>query len=356
MSRCAKDGALLDDLVRLVADACRSAEEQLPSTGPGRPPDVPDWVLATMIVVGALLRKKTKSATFAWWQQRQSIAGHWLQGESLPCRSSFYDRYRRMARLFQPVISRLARQAIRRGWADAECVAADKSLIAGRGRKWSSAQRKSGIRKRGIDVETTWGCSQHDGWVQGYGYEVVTTAAKTGPVWPLLGSVDTASRSEQHSFLEKVTELPSQARYVIADAGYDGNAVAEAVEWDASHRRTGRRFLVPQIRRPNVGRRRQPGSRETRQRQYHRRLRDQRRQEFQRPWAKRLYARRKICVEPFHAHFKHLFDLEDRVHHWGLANNRAHILAALVAHQILLTYNHLRRRPNAKLQHLLDRL
>jgi hypothetical protein len=356
MCRRVKDGARLDDLVRLVVDACRSAEELHPRTGPGRPPVVPDWVLATLIVVGTLLKKKTKSATFVWWRQREADFAQWMPGEALPGRSTFYKRYWRVARLLYPIIQSLGQQAIKHRWADAVCVAADKSLIAGRGRKWSSSQRQRGHRKRGVDIDTSWGRSKHDGWVQGYGYEVVTTAGKQGPVWPLLGSVDTASRSEQHSFLEKVADLPSQTKYVIADAGYDSNAVAEGVEWTADQRRTGRCFLAPQIPRANVGRKKKPGSRETRKRQYHRKLRDARRVTFQSPWARRLYARRKTRVEPFHAHFKHLFELEDRVCHWGLANNRTHILAALVAYQILLTYNHRRRCPNARLQYILDGL
>jgi hypothetical protein len=356
MFRRAKDGAGLDALALLVMETCRSTAESHPRTGPGRPPVVPDWVLATMIVVGTLLKKKTKSATFLWWRTHEADFARWMPNERLPGRSTFYERYRRLAPLFRPVMLALTQQAIQRRWADATCVAVDKSLIASRGRKWSSSQRRRGRVKPGVDVSATWGYSQHDGWVQGYGYEVVTTAAKQGPVWLLLGSVDTASRSERHSFLEKVSDLPFSTKYVLADAGYDSNTVAEAVEWTADQRRTGRRFIAPEIPRPNVGRKRKPGSRETRERQYHRRLRDARRVTFQHPWARRLYARRKSRVEPFHAHFKHLFEFQDRVCHWGIENNRTHIMAAFVAYQVLLTYNHLQRRPNAKLQHILDRL
>src|SRR5919109_1475747 len=124
------------------------------------------------------------------------------------------------------------------------------------------------------------------------------------------------SRSEQKTLMEKIPELPATTRYVTADSGYDGNAVAEAVEWDAGQR-TGRRFLCPEVPRPNVGRPRQPHSRQSRDRQHHRRLRDLRRRFLLPSQGRRLYARRKTCVEPFHAQLKHLFDLDDRVWHWG---------------------------------------
>ena len=235
-------------------------------------------------------------------------------------------------------------------------MAADKSLIAGRGRCWSSRARRRGTVPRGVDPETTWGCSKHDGWVQGYSYEVVTTAAKHGPVWPLLASVDTASASEQRSFADKIHQLPPQTRHVLADAGYDSNALAEMIEWDAAGRRTNRRFLCPQIARPNVGRPRKRSSRETKARQRHRRLRTARRQYYESRHGRRLYARRKVRVEPFNAHLKHLFELEDRVWHWGLDNNRTMLLAAIFAFQLLLTYNHLRHQPYAHLQRILDAL
>jgi hypothetical protein len=354
MRKRAMEGALLEEIVAQVIPVCQEAERTCPRGGPGRKPDIPDWVLAVMIMVGVSLRKKTKAAQFTWWTQHAADFARWLPGQRLPGRSTFYERYRRIHRLLRQTVRLQGQRAVRKGWADATSVATDKSLIAGHGRRWSPRDRRRGHLPRRVDRDTTWGYSEYDGWVQGYGFEVVVTATGGVP-WPLLASVDTASRSEQKTFLGKIPELPPSTLFVNADSGYDSNAVAEAVEWDAG-RRTGRRFLCPEVPRPNVGRPRQPHSRQSRVRQHHRRLREARRRFLRSPRGRRLYARRKTSAEPFHAQLKHLFDLDERVWHWGLENNRTAILAAIAVFQLLLTYNQRKRKPLGRLQCLLDGL
>lgn len=350
MSCCAKDGASLDSCVAIASRACEQAQRKFPRTGRGRRPDVPDWVVAVMVVVGVMHRKKTRAAQYAFWEVRQEQFARWFPDSRLLSRSQFYERARNLAGLLSAAIKRLGRHAIQRGWADAASVAVDKSLIAARGRKCSTRRHQ---RPRGVDPDATWGYSEHDRWVFGYSYEVVVSAGKQGALWPLLASVDTASRSEQKTCLEKISQLPRQVRYVLADAGYDSNAVGEAVEWTVEGRPTGRRFLCPEIRRPQVGRPRQAHSRETLVRQHHRRLRDSRRRFRMSARGRRLYHRRSVTVEPFNSRFKHSFDLNDRAWHWRLDNNRVTILAALLSYQTLLTYNHQQRHRHARIQHLL---
>lgn len=355
MRRRATDGAPLDALVSRSISVCQQAERESPRRGPGRKPEIPDWVLAVMIMVGVMLRKKTKAAQFIWWTQHQDNFARWMPGQRLPGRSTFYDRYRRVHRLFRQAIVVQGREAVKRGWAQAQCVAVDKSLVAGHGRAWKPADRRRGHVPRAIDTDTTWGYSTYDGWVQGYAFEVAVTAPRQGVVWPLLASVDTASRSEQKTILEKIVDLPRTTEFVLADSGYDSNAVAEAVEW-RGQRRTGRRFLCPEVRRPNTGRTRQSRKRQSRERRYHRRLRGIRQRFLRSRRGRMLYARRKVRVEPFNACLKHLFDLQERVWHWGLENNRTMILTAICVYQLLLTHNHCKGRRVASLQCLLDAL
>jgi hypothetical protein len=312
---------------------------------------VPDWLVATMVVIGVMHRKKTREAQYAFWKARAAQFQSCFPGQRLLSRSQFYVRARGSAQLLQTVIQQLGTHAVQRGWADARSVAVDKSLVAARGRRRSL--RTTHV-PRGSDPDATWGYSEHDGWVFGFAYEVIVSAGKRGALWPLSASVDTASRSEQKTCLDKLRRLPRRTRYVLADAAYDSNAVGEAVEWTADGRRTGRRFLCPEIPRPQVGKPRQAHSRETRQRQQHRRLRDARRAFRQSARGRSLYRRRSVTVEPFNSHFKHVFELHDRVWHWRLHNNRVTILAALVAYQALLTYNHQKRRRHARFQHLLN--
>lgn len=353
--RRAKEGRPLEELIRLSSAVCQEAERRHPRVGPGRKPEIPDWVLAVMIMVAVMHRKKSKSAQHIYWRQHQQDFQRWFPGQRLPARSTYYERYRRAATLYLHAVRLQGETAVACGWADVRCIAVDKSLIAGRGRAWSPHDRKRGHLPKRVDSDTTWGYSEHDRWVQGYAYEVVVSAPKHGVVWPLLASADTASRNEQKTFLEKVVNLPQSTEYVLADAGYDSNAVGELVEvTDPPAGR--RRFLCPEVPRPNTGRACKSTSRQSRQRQWHRKLRDRRRRFFQSSRGRQLYARRKTCVEPFNAQFKRAFDLEDRVWHWGLPNNRTTILAAILAHQIILTYNHLHDRPRAHVKAILDGL
>ena len=63
-----------------------------------------------------------------------------------------------------------------------------------------------------------------------------------------------------------------------------------------------------------------------------------------------------MTVEPFNAHLKHLFELEDQVWHRGLDNNRTLLLAAIFAYQVLLAYNHRRGHAPLAVQEVLDAL
>jgi hypothetical protein len=355
MRKLATDGALLDELVIRSIAVCQQAEKAAPRQGPGRKPTIPDWVLGVMIMVGVMLKKKTKAAQLVWWTQHQADFAHWFPGQDMPSRSTFYERYRRMHRFLRQAILLHGQEAVKRGWAQAECVAIDKSLIAGRGRKWQARDRRRGRVPRGVDTDTTWSYSQYDGWVQGYAYEVAVTAPRRGVAWPVAASADTASRSEQKTILEKIPDLPRATKFVLADSGYDSNAVGETVERNGD-RSTGRRFLCPEVRRPQTGKPRQPHNRETRVRQHHRRLREERRRFFRSRRGRSLYARRNVRVEPFNARLKHLFDLNDRVWHWGLDNNRTMLLQAICVYQLLLAHNHRKGRCTANLQCLLDAL
>jgi len=358
----AKEG-MLEELLTLAIPTCQQAERLHPRHGPGAKPQVPDWVLAVMILAGVLLRKKTKTDQYHFWCERPQVFARCLPGQRLPGRSSFFARYARVYPLVQTAVRLQGELAIERGWANPTVVAVDKSLIAARGRRFRTARRRDGQLPRvprGADRDARWGFCTHDGWVQGYSYEALVTAPRRGggPTWPLLASADAANLNERKSLAEKIPLLHERVQVVTADAGYDANALAEAIEWHTPTpgkraRRTGRRFLCPQVRRrPPAGAR----PRQTLERQQHRRLREARQRYLRSPAGRRLFARRKVRSEPFNSHLKSLFELEDRVWLWGLPNNRTVLETAVFAYQILLTYNHLNRRPNARVKWLLHRL
>lgn len=351
-----KDGACLAELVRMAIPVCKQAEKSCPREGPGRKPDIPDWVLAVLIMVAVLKGRKSKSSQFRYLKAHCEQLVAWLQIDRFPGRSTYFDRYRRAWRLMEEAIAIEGARAVRYGWTDARNVAVDQSVVPARGPRWNKRARARGKVPRGADLEATWTYSEHHGWVLGYGYEVVVTAGKNGPVWPLLASADPAHWHPSRTFPQKIERLPSQVRYVLADAGYDSNAYGEAIEYDARGERTGRRFLCPQIYRRGEQRRPPRPRVEKGARKLHRQRREARNEFFQRPWAKRLFRRRGQTVEPFNDWLKSRFDLHERAWHRGLDNNRTQLLAAIFSYQILLRYNHTQGRPNAQLQWILDSL
>lgn len=352
----AMEGTCLASLVRMAVPVCQEAQRRCPRTGPGRKPEIEDWVMAVLIMTAVAKRKKTKAAQYRFLSEHRQQLLQWMGADRFPSQSTYYERYRRAHTLFETALEIQSERAARAGIIDPMHVAVDKSLVAARGPLWHKSDRKkSRIPKglRGVDCDSDWGRSQHDGWVQGYSYEVVVTCGKKGLVWPLLASADTASKSEHASFPAKIEKLPQTTKTVAADAGYDSNAHAEAIEHHPSGRRTGRRFLCPENPRNTPPenpcertRRRNAGD----QHQWRR----QRKEYLQSTRGVRLYARRGETVEPFNGWFKALFELEDRVWHRGLDNNRTQLLAAMFVFQLLLRYNRKRKRFNGQVKWILD--
>lgn len=350
-SRAAKRASLVE-LVEMAEPLLRRAERECPRRGPGRRPTIPDWVLGALIMVAILKRRKSKSSQYRFLDQHRSELQKWLGIDKFPARSTYFDRYRRAHRLFQLAIKLQGRRALTERVADARSVTVDKSLIESLGPAWHRSQRIRGVVPRGVDRDSTWSYSEHHGWVQGYGFEVVVTAGKNGVVLPLLASVDTASLRESRTFLTKIAALPAATKHVLADSGYDTNDIADAIEWRANGKPSGCRFLCRHVRK----RKAKQCWRETHRRSARRVRREARAKYFRTATARRLYRRRGKTVEPFNQWFKNLFDLSDQVWHRGLDNNRTQILAAIFCYQLLLRHNRRRRAKHAQIQWALDGL
>lgn len=347
MARRATEGRRLAELVGMAIPLCQAAQRQCPRAGPGKPPDYPDWQIAVLIMVAILKKRKTKSAQYRWLREHFRLLQPWLGMKQLPARSTYFDRYRRAYHLFEVAIRLQGAKLLAEGIADARTVAVDKSLIAARGPLWHKKdRRRHRIPKglSGVDRDSSWGYSPHHGWVQGYGFEVVTTATEGSIVAPLLASADTASVSEHVSFAAKIDHLPPQTKNVLADTGYDNNDFGERIEYDQKGRRTGRRFLCPPNRRNSSE---QPKTTPHRQRRL---------AFYGSAQGQRRYARRGQTVEPFNEWLKNLFELDQCVWHRGLANNKTQLLAAIFCYQLLLRYNQRKGRQNGQLQWILDTL
>lgn len=352
----ATDGTCLAKLVKLAIPLLRSAQRQCPRLGPGRPPEFEDWKIAVMIVTATLKNRKSKSAQYRFLHEHRRKFRHWLGLQEFPARSTYFLRYRQAYVLLRTGIRLQGRLAIRLGLADASVVAVDKSLLAARGPQWNHKDRKAHRippRLHGVDRDSAWGYSPHDGWVQGYSYEVVVTAPKEGTVWPLLASADRANASEKATFGDKIDLLPRQTRTALADSGYDSNDYGQRVERDEKGRPNGRHFVCP----PQQDCPTQPPAyRLTKAAWRDRQHRIQRVAFYKSPRGQRLFARRGKSVEPFNDWFKRDFGLDQTVWHRGLANNQTQLMAAVFGYQLLLRYNHACGNHNGQIQWILDGL
>ena len=351
----AMDGTCLAELVRMAIPIFRAAQSQCPRAGPGRRPDFDDWKMAVLIMVAILKKRKSKSAQYRFlWEHRLPLH-RWLELDRFPARSTYFERYPQARRLLAPGIRRQGAQAIREGLTTARSVAVDKSLLSARGRAGPGKRRKA---KRpqppGVDRQADWGFSPYHGWVYGYSYEVLTTADEGTVHLPWVASVDVASTSEYVTAGQKFKSLPPTTRFVLADGGYDSNALGEAVEWDEEGHRTGRRFLCPRNRR--TGRGRPTSWRTSRKERQVQRRRWERIDFYEGPRGRKLYAQRGQSVEPLHERLKSLFEVNPHVWHRGLANNQTQLLAMIFCYQLLLRYNHACGRRDAKVQWILESL
>lgn len=232
MGKRTKAGARLEALVAMALPLLREAERRCPRRGPGAKPQIPDWLIGALIMVAVLKRKKTKAAQFRFVTDpanRSRLAAA-LGRNDFPARSGWYRRYRRAHQLFETAIRLQGQRAIAEGVANARHLAADKSLIEAHGPPWHKRDRQRGKVPAGVDRASTWGYSKHDGWVQGFSYEVVVSATKNTVVFPLLASVDTASAAEVRTLVDKIPHLPATTRTVSLDSAYDASSLAESVE------------------------------------------------------------------------------------------------------------------------------
>ncbi len=353
MDRPAKDGRHLADLVQMAIPLCKAAQAKVIRRGPGRPPVYEEWQIALLIFVAILQRRKSKSSQWNFLSQHQPLLMELLQLTRFPTRSTYFARYKRGWRIYEKAIELQGKKALQEHVSSAEVIAADKSLIAARGPAFHKRHQKAGKPRRGTDTAGAWGRSGCKKWVWGYSYEVVVCAPKKQVVFPLLASVDVGSQSEKTSFLHKIPLLPPSVRFSLEDKGYDSNPLAEAFEYPRG-RRSGRRYVCPphaRFGKPAVGQTVRKGRREqSRQRRVARhRFYSSRR-------GRSLYRRRKQTVEPFNQWFKNLFELQERVWHRGLENNRTMILAAMFAYQLLVRYSFHRGRRDGQIQWILDGL
>jgi hypothetical protein len=115
MGKRATVGTCLASLVKMAVPLCQQAERECPRTGPGRRPEIADWVLAVLIMVAIVKRKKSKSAQYRFLDEHQRELLELLGTDQFPARSTYFDRYRRAHQLFAAAIKLQGERAICEG-------------------------------------------------------------------------------------------------------------------------------------------------------------------------------------------------------------------------------------------------
>src|SRR5436309_13860926 len=104
MGRRARAGTILAELTKLAVPLLKAAERESPRTGPGDKPVIPDWLMAGLIMIALLKRKKTKSAQYRFLHEHRAAVAEWLGDDRFPSRATYFRRYRRAHRLSRAAI------------------------------------------------------------------------------------------------------------------------------------------------------------------------------------------------------------------------------------------------------------
>ena len=111
-------------------------------------------------------------------------------------------------------IQAFGKKLVANGVGVVDVVAVDKSMTEALGPKWHKKDRKRGEIPEGlrnVDVESGWGFSAYRGWVQGYSWHLVCSAARGNLPIPLLADVEPNNVVENKVFdgmIEKIAATP----------------------------------------------------------------------------------------------------------------------------------------------------
>ena len=119
MASRAGEGTCLATLVKMALPMFREAERQCPRTGPGRKRQIPDWLIAVLVMIAVLKRRKSKSAQYRYLDEYRAEIGEWVDTRDFCSRSTYFGRYRRAHRLYQEAICLQSVKAVNDGPADA---------------------------------------------------------------------------------------------------------------------------------------------------------------------------------------------------------------------------------------------
>jgi len=225
------------------------------------------------------------------------------------------------------------------GIANPKVNAVDKSMFKAQGPLWHKKDRNKGIvpeNLRNVDTDSEWGYSKYRGWIQGYALHLLCSASPGFIPVPLDAEAATANVPENRIFDPMIDHFHEDAKYIVADSGYDDGKLIDKCEFRKNDKFITRRLIVPMEKHKHTSSKRLPYIRF-----------------FKSGRGQRLFRLRKITVEPMFEILKSLFSLEP-VWMKGKQNVLSLLLLTVLAYQLLLLFNFVNGRPVSRVKYILD--
>src|SRR5258708_12151937 len=89
MGRQARAGHCLERLVKMAIPMLQAAQMSCPRKGRGDKPKIPEWVMAALIMIVVLKKKKTKSAQYRYLVEHRRQIAVWLHDKRFPPRPTY---------------------------------------------------------------------------------------------------------------------------------------------------------------------------------------------------------------------------------------------------------------------------
>jgi hypothetical protein len=232
-------------------------------------------------------------------------------GGRLPSRRTFERRLKRLPQRLPAQIYSLGRHLLDlyTPWTRAgRAVVIDSTPLRAQGAPWHKKDREADhVPNTSIDTDAHWTKSGWHGWVYGYKLHLVSTVAA---VWiPLSARLRPANEADNILAAELISEVPVEARFVLADSQYDTAELHHLCS-------AGGHTLVASHR---PGSPRNAAGTEVR---------------------KLFHGLRGIAMENFNSLFKSTFDARRPLPTRGLLNTQRFALGAVLVFQLALLYRY----------------
>ena len=168
-------------------------------------PKIYSYLSILKILVVMLMKKiKTFEGIHRFLINSPSIAAECGLGE-IPSRRTLSRRLKALSPLVKEQIETLGKHFLGLKVIRGKTLSADKTLLEAKGPKWHKEDREKGVIPkglRGVDVDSEWGKSGYQGWVQGYGLHLLVNADKGDYLIPLSAFADKGNSAENKVFKE----------------------------------------------------------------------------------------------------------------------------------------------------------